>query len=98
MVSFNIFAIFSQISLLFWSGMTQTHTVVGILGHNGRVGSELLRQLTSLHGNDFTVVVLHRPGSNVSTIPSGIETREIELDGEDGKRFDKAVSGINVLV
>ena len=98
MVSFNLFAVISQISLFFWSGMTQTHTVVGILGHNGRVGSELLEQLTSLHANNITVVVLHRPGSNTSTIPTGIETREIELAGKDGKRFDQAVAGINILV
>ena len=80
------------------AGMTSTPTTVGLLGHNGRVGTAILSALAPLHGTNYTVVILHRPGSNLSSVPSGIETREIDLSKEDGKDFDAAVKGLHVLV
>ena len=77
---------------------TGSHTVIGILGHNGRVGSALLTKLAPYNGKSLTVIILHRPSSDLSSVPKGIETRSFDLKSDDGTTFDKAVAGLHILV
>ncbi|KIR77072.1 hypothetical protein I305_06046 [Cryptococcus gattii E566] len=60
--------------------------IVALLGHNGTVGSNLLPYLINAHTKgSLKLVILYRPSSDLSKIPSdeGIEKRVIELkDGE----------------
>lgn len=72
---------------------------VGLLGHNGLVGSKLLAELTTLHkDNKLTLVILHRASSDLSTIADGIEKRVIDLTAEDGPDYDAALKGIDLLM
>lgn len=72
---------------------------VGIIGHNGLVGSKLLEQFAALQAEGkVKVVVLHRANSSTSTIPSDIEKRVVDLTAADGPDFDAAVQGLDVLV
>lgn len=77
---------------------TAQHLVVGILGHNGRVGSAILNELAPHNGKHLTVIVLHRPSSDISNVPKGIETRSIDLDKPDGEDFNRAVAGLHILM
>lgn len=60
--------------------------IVALIGHNGTVGENILPYLVEAHKKgSIKLVILHRPNSDLSKIPSdaGIEKRIIEL--EEGK-------------
>lgn len=60
--------------------------IVALIGHNGTVGENILPYLVDAHKKGaIKLVILHRPNSDASKIPSdaGIEKRIIEL--EEGK-------------
>ncbi|TYJ51392.1 hypothetical protein B9479_008042 [Cryptococcus floricola] len=53
---------------------------VGLLAHNGSVGRALLASLYQAQTKgDLKVVVLHRPNSDTSKVPSDVEKRVVEL-------------------
>lgn len=77
--------------------MTNT---IAIRGHDGNVGKHVLPHLIKAHQEGhIRLVVLHRPTSDVSKIPSGIELRAIDTDTEEGKqKLPEQLAGINVLM
>ena len=71
---------------------------IGIMGHNGRIGAALSALLVKAHqAARIKLVVLHRSSSDISKIPSGIEKRVIDLEGDVGS-LRPAFSGINVMM
>jgi len=71
------------------------HTV-GLLGHNGFVGKALLHALLpAAQAGKIKLVVLHRPESDISTVPEGIEAREVDLDTGDVAKNSAALAGIH---
>ena len=72
---------------------------VGLIGHNGSVGKSALAALAEAEkkGN-LKLVVIHRPSSETSNIPAGIEKRALDNAKASDAEFDKALAGINVLV
>lgn len=72
---------------------------VGLIGHNGLVGSKVLTQLLHLEqSGKIKITVIHRPTSSTSTIPSGVEARVLDWSKKDGKEFDDAFAGVDVVV
>jgi len=72
---------------------------VGLLGHTGRVGSEILKNLIKYNqAGLIKPIVLHRPSSDISKIPSGIETRVLDLANDEPAQHLAAVEGINVVM
>ncbi|GFZ49149.1 hypothetical protein JCM24511_06899 [Saitozyma sp. JCM 24511] len=69
---------------------------VGLIGHNGRVGSAVLTAL--LKRNDLRVVVLHRPESDVTSIPAGMEKRVLDLEKGSPGEIEKAIEGLQVVI
>lgn len=78
---------------------TMTPHTVGLLAHTGRTGSAALRVLLEAHRlGKINLVVLFRPGSNLSTIDKDVETRELDLSAPDTDKIKAAVKGLNVLI
>ena len=76
-----------------------TPHVVGLQGHTGRIGSAVLKAIIEHHNaGKVVLVILHRPGSDLSSVPNGVETREIDLSRPDESKIKAAVKGLNVLV
>lgn len=74
------------------------HTV-GLLGHTGRIGSHALKHLVLAHqSGNITLIVLHRPASNIASVPEGIETRVLDLKNGDEEQIKKSVKGLQVLM
>jgi nucleoside-diphosphate-sugar epimerase len=74
------------------------HTV-GIIGINGNLGSHLFRHIVAAHtAGKLDVVVLHRPSSDVSSVPSGIEKRALDLEKADKAEVQRAVKGLNIIM
>lgn len=72
---------------------------VGVLGHTGRVGSQLVKNLIEYHQQGkVKLVVLHRPSSDISALPEGVETRVIELAKDEPEKHLEAVKGLNVVM
>lgn len=72
---------------------------VGLLGINGNLGSVLFKHLLSAHqAKRLTLVVLHRPSSDLSSVPQGVETRALDLDKGDKEALQKAVKGLQVVM
>jgi uncharacterized protein YbjT (DUF2867 family) len=53
---------------------------IAIYGHRGWVGSPVLRALAA---TGAPIKVLHRAGSDVSALPTGVSTVEVDLDDAD---------------
>ena len=74
------------------------HTVA-LQGHNGRTGSAALKALSAAHGaGKIKLVVVHRPGSDVSTIPPGVEARQVDLGQPNAEEIKRAIEGVNVYL
>lgn len=74
------------------------HTV-GILGINGNLGSHLFRHLVAAHdAGKLEVVVLHRPSSDLSAVPHGIEKRVLDLEKANKAEVQSAVKGLNIVM
>jgi dihydrodipicolinate reductase len=69
---------------------------VGLVGHNGRLGSSVLTAL--LKHKDLRVVVLHRPSSDLGTIPTGTEKRVLDLEKGSPEEIEKAIEGLQVVM
>lgn len=73
--------------------------VVGLQGHTGHVGNAALKALITGHDSGkFKLVVLHRPGSDLSKVPKQVETRVLNLDDPDPVKIKAAVEGLNVYL
>lgn len=74
-------------------------TIVGILGHTGRVGSQITKNLINYQAQGLIkLVILHRPSSNISGLPSGVETRVVELEKEEPEKHFDAIKDLNVVM
>jgi hypothetical protein len=74
------------------------HTI-GLIGHNGNVGSAVLAALLPAHkSGSIKLAILHRPSSSTSNIPSDVEKRVIDLEKKDVGALKSAVAGINILM
>jgi aspartate-semialdehyde dehydrogenase len=74
-------------------------TTVGIIGHTGRVGSQVLKNMASYHEQGLLrVIVLHRPSSDVSKVHSDLETRILDLAQDEPDKHLAAIQGINVIM
>ena len=74
-------------------------TTIGILGHTGRVGSQITKNLIKYHTQGLVkLVILHRPGSRISDLPSEIETRVIELEKDEPENHFDAIKDLNVVM
>jgi nucleoside-diphosphate-sugar epimerase len=73
---------------------------VAIRGHDGNVGRHVLPHLVKAHQQGLIrLVILHRPSSDTSKLPSNIELRVIDTDTEEGrKQLPKQLAGINALM
>ncbi|KAI0150617.1 NAD(P)-binding protein [Xylariaceae sp. FL1272] len=66
---------------------------IAILGHNGWAGSAVLRALAS---TGAPIKVLHRAGSDVSQLPAGVTSAEIDLD--DPNTLIPALKNIDIAL
>ncbi|ORY26970.1 hypothetical protein BCR39DRAFT_599556 [Naematelia encephala] len=75
--------------------MVHTHTV-GLIGHTGNIGKQILKHLIKPYEDGkLNIIILHRAGSDLSSVPKGIETRQVDIS----KPVDVALLvGINTLV
>jgi hypothetical protein len=76
------------------------HTV-GLLGHTGRIGAQAFKHLLEAHkAGTITLIVLHRPSSDVSTdrVPPDVEKRVLDLKRGSEAQIKEAVKGLQVLV
>ncbi|WVW83169.1 hypothetical protein I302_105187 [Kwoniella bestiolae CBS 10118] len=75
---------------------------LGLIGHNGHIGSALLPFLLDANEKGkIHLVILHRPSSDLGVIPTKIERRIIRLDDhtDEGDQVNKnAVEGLEVLI
>jgi hypothetical protein len=72
---------------------------VALLNHNGRLGAAIYAALLPLVQHfRIALVVLHRPGSDISSIPPEVETRALDLERGDLAHVRTAVQGINVVM
>lgn len=74
-------------------------TTIGVLGHTGRIGSQVVKHLIKYHQQGkIRLVILHRPSSNISNLPEDVETRVIKLDKDEPEKHFEAVKGLNVVM
>jgi len=72
-------------------------TTLAIIGHNGNVGKRVLPHLIKAHQNgQIRLVVLHRPGSAIDSIPANVERRE--YPNTDVTSLKGVVKGINIML
>lgn len=72
---------------------------VGILGHTGRVGSQIVKHMIGYHREGkVNLVILHRPSSNISQVPAEIETRVIDLSKDEPDQHLEAIRGLDVVM
>ncbi|WVQ94143.1 hypothetical protein IAU59_001221 [Kwoniella sp. CBS 9459] len=72
---------------------------VGLLAHTGQVGVHFLHSLVEEHDRgNVKLVVLHREGSDLSSVPEGVETRPVQLDEQGEEKNKKAVDGLDVVL
>jgi len=72
---------------------------VALHGHNGNVGSATLSHLIKAHrSGKIKLVMLHRASSDLSTVPSDVEKRVIDLESGDLATNQKAVAGLNIVM
>ncbi len=72
------------------------HTVA-LQPHTGRIGSAAFKELLKAHNEGkIVLVVIHRPGSDLSTVPAGVEAREVNLAEPDEAKIKESLKGINI--
>ncbi|WVQ80070.1 hypothetical protein IAT38_002171 [Cryptococcus sp. DSM 104549] len=75
-------------------------TKVAILAHNGLIGKPTFKNLLAAHtAGKIELTVLHRPSSDLSTVPedSGVATRAVDFEKADISEIRKAVEGQEVV-
>lgn len=83
------------------SAIIRMAPIVALLGHNGTVGSNLLPYLINAHAKgSLKLVILYRPSSDLSKIPSdeGIEKRVIELKDGEKEKIRATVKDLEVIM
>lgn len=79
--------------------MPDSLTTIGILGHTGRVGSQITKNLIAYQTQGLIrVIILHRPGSRISDLPPEVETRVIELEKDVPEDHFTAIKDLNVVM
>ena len=74
-------------------------TTVALLSHTGLVGRGLLKPFLAAHvTKQINLVILHRPDSDISSIPNDIEKRVLDLVSNDRDEITAAVEGIEILM
>jgi hypothetical protein len=74
-------------------------TTVGLINHNGQLGSAVMSALAPhAQKGDIKLVVLHRPSSDLSKVPHGVETRVLDLEKGDKAELKEAVKGLNIVM
>lgn len=74
-------------------------TTVALLSHTGLVGRGLLKPFLAAHvTKQINLVILHRPDSDISSIPNDIEKRVLDLVSNDRDEITAAVEGIEILI
>ncbi|WVF66516.1 hypothetical protein IAT40_001256 [Kwoniella sp. CBS 6097] len=72
---------------------------VGLLAHTGQVGVHFLHSLVEEHDKgNVRLVILHRDGSDLSSVPKGVETRVVQLDENGKQKNEKAVEELEVVL
>jgi len=74
---------------------------IGLLSHNGYVGKPIFKYLLpAAQEGKIHLVVLHRPSSDISSVPAGehVETREVDLETGDLAKNTAAVKGLNIVI
>lgn len=76
-----------------------SRTSVGVLGHTGRIGSQVVKHLVEYHKQGkIRLVILHRPSSNISNLPEDVETRVLNLDKDEPDKHFEAIKGLQVVM
>ena len=70
-----------------------TFNKLAIYGHRGWASSAISQALID---SGAPVTVLYRPGSDVSTLPSTVQT--IEVDVEDEEALVRSLQGIDIVM
>jgi hypothetical protein len=79
--------------------MSAAPTTVGLISFTGRIGKHIYNTLLGAHqAGQVKFIVLHRPSSDISGIPSGVETRTIDLEKSGEEELKAATKGINILM
>ncbi|WVR05126.1 hypothetical protein IAU60_002138 [Kwoniella sp. DSM 27419] len=74
-------------------------TTVALIGHNGLLGSRLLRSLVHAEAEgSIKLTVLHRETSSTTDIPEGIEKRVVRLDESGLEANRAALEGVEVVL
>ncbi|WVQ74178.1 hypothetical protein IAR50_003772 [Cryptococcus sp. DSM 104548] len=72
---------------------------VGLLGHTGTVGSALFTPLYEAHKKgDLKLVILHRPSSDISKVPSDVDKRVVELEESKVDAIKDATKDLEVVI
>ena len=74
---------------------------VGIYGATGYMGAPFTRALLKAHrGSLLRLVILHRPGSDLTRYPQDktVETRCIDLEAEETASLAKKLTDLQVVV
>lgn len=66
---------------------------IAIYGHRGWVGSPVLRALAA---TGAPIKVLHRAGSDISALPTGVSTAEIDID--DAGTLVPALQDVDIVL
>ncbi|WVQ74179.1 hypothetical protein IAR50_003773 [Cryptococcus sp. DSM 104548] len=72
---------------------------VGLLAHTGTVGAALFTPLYEAHKRgDVKLVILHRPSSDVSKVPAGVDKRIVELEESKVDAIRGATKDLEVVI
>lgn len=76
-----------------------TPRTVGILGHTGRVGSQIVKNLIDYQTEGLIkLVVLHRPSSKVADLPQEVTRRVLDLEKDEPEKHFEAIKDLNVVM
>jgi len=79
--------------------MSSAIPTIGLISFTGRIGKHIYNTLLQAHqSGQAKLVILHRASSDISSVPSSVETRIIDLVKGDEEELQVATKGINVLM
>lgn len=76
------------------NNMSTSTRTIAFVGHSGRIGKHVVQALSA--DPSVKLRVLHRPTSDISTLPQGVETRQV--DYSDVAAVTEALRGVHVLM
>lgn len=72
---------------------------VALLTVTGTLGPHLLKALGDQHvSGKIKLIALHRPDSDISNVPNGVETRVLDYESATAEDVAKALKGVEILV